>query len=88
MPRWVFIAPFGGPARVYLGNSGAEACELARQAALGLDYLHARGLVHRDLKPSNLMRTPDGTVKILDLGLARWHAETGPRDDLTGGSVL
>jgi WD40 repeat protein/tRNA A-37 threonylcarbamoyl transferase component Bud32 len=67
----------------------AEVCDLARQAALGLDYLHGRGLVHRDLKPSNLMRTPDGTLKILDLGLARWRTEAASDDDLTGaGQVL
>ncbi len=47
-----------------------QACELARQAALGLDYIH-RTLVHRDIKPSNLMLTTSGLVKILDLGLAR-----------------
>ena len=47
-----------------------DACELIRQAALGLQHLHEHELVHRDLKPSNLMLTPEGTVKILDLGLA------------------
>ena len=49
----------------------AEACELVRQAALGLEYIHQQNLVHRDIKPSNLMLTPEGVVKILDLGLAR-----------------
>jgi RND family efflux transporter MFP subunit len=51
----------------------AEACELVRQAAEGLQYIHEHGLVHRDLKPSNLILTSQGIVKILDLGLARLH---------------
>ncbi len=50
----------------------ADACELVRQAAVGLDYVH-QTLVHRDVKPSNLILTPAGLVKILDLGLARLH---------------
>ncbi len=47
-----------------------DACEIIRQAAIGLQHVHERQLVHRDIKPSNLMVTEDGHVKILDLGLA------------------
>ena len=57
-----------------------KACELVRQAALGLQHIHERGLVHRDIKPSNLIlcklrpgESGLGTVKILDLGLGRLH---------------
>ncbi len=55
----------------------AEACDYVRQAALGLQHAHQHGMIHRDIKPHNLMRTPDGTVKILDFGLARLVAEAG-----------
>jgi len=47
----------------------ADACEIVRQAALGLDAIHSAGLVHRDIKPSNLMLIRSGVVKVLDLGL-------------------
>jgi serine/threonine protein kinase len=65
----------GGPLPV------AEACACIRQAALGLEHAHEHGLVHRDIKPSNLILSATGTVKVLDLGLARCRDETA--DDIT-----
>ncbi|MCS7015755.1 MAG: right-handed parallel beta-helix repeat-containing protein [Gemmatales bacterium] len=69
-----------------------EACEIIRQAALGLQAIHAQGMVHRDIKPGNLMlaRQPAGPpiVKILDLGLARLNDSAVGDQQLTQGNVI
>jgi urea transport system substrate-binding protein len=67
----------------------AEACEWARQAAAGLQYIHERGLVHRDIKPSNLFLVGEQRVKILDLGLAVLRAGERSTSGLTEkGQIL
>jgi molecular chaperone DnaK len=59
--------------------SVALAVDCIMQAARGLAYAHSLGIVHRDIKPQNLLLDSSGTVKILDMGLARFVG-VGPED--------
>lgn len=75
---WLFLAMSlyeGETLRVRLKRDSRlpidECLDIARQVAEGLQAAHTAGVVHRDLKPGNVMLSPDGTVRILDFGLAK-----------------
>jgi serine/threonine protein kinase/formylglycine-generating enzyme required for sulfatase activity len=66
-----------------------QAVKCVLQAARGLEFAHAHGVIHRDIKPANLLLDKHGTVKVLDMGLARIEGETGSQAELTStGAVM
>jgi eukaryotic-like serine/threonine-protein kinase len=65
-----------------------EALPIACQIAEALEYAHERSIVHRDLKPANVKIKPDGTVKVLDFGLAKALTEDSTNTDISNSPTL
>src|SRR5262249_11897377 len=61
----------------------SEALPIAAQILSALEAAHDLGIVHRDLKPANIKLRPDGTVKVLDFGLAKTAEPTAQAGELT-----
>jgi eukaryotic-like serine/threonine-protein kinase len=64
------------------------AMRIALQIAEALEAAHEKGIVHRDLKPANIKLRPDGTVKVLDFGLAKAMESSGAAPDVTRSPTI
>lgn len=87
---WAVLELVPGPSlKVAIVRNGPfdieETARLLEQIASALDHLHDRGLVHLDVKPQNVLITPEGTVRLIDFGLAQ---RAGAPQEMIGGSTF
>ncbi len=64
-----------------------EKTQFILQIAQALTYAHAKGLIHSDLKPANIFVTTEGTIKVLDFGIARAANQEGYQDNFDAGEL-
>ncbi|MGZ4789706.1 MAG: serine/threonine-protein kinase [Terriglobales bacterium] len=64
--------------------SAEQIVNIGAQICAGLDYAHIKGVIHRDIKPPNIMIAPDGTVKIMDFGIAKAGASLTHTGEVLG----
>ena len=87
---WYFVMEFvsGTDAQVLMTQRGAlperEVLKIAQQVAEALTYAHDHGIVHGDIKPENIVIAADGSVKMIDFGIARLAREDSQKDKIEG----